>query len=88
MTKFIFFFFFVFFCSAAVSAYVEAYDVIVKGPVAEYLALSQKIGGDVQKHVGPSSAAKICLVNTTTSSLSWSLSHMLATDFIYLRSWC
>ncbi|XP_051246210.1 adenylyl cyclase-associated protein 1 [Dicentrarchus labrax] len=34
----------------AVSAYVEAYDVIVNGPLAEYLSLSQKIGGDVQKH--------------------------------------
>ncbi|KAL7381955.1 hypothetical protein ABVT39_014078 [Epinephelus coioides] len=34
----------------AVSAYVEAFDEIVKGPVAEYLSLSQKIGGDVQKH--------------------------------------
>lgn len=36
--------------SAGVSAYVEEYDVIVKGPVAQYLSLSQKIGGDVQKH--------------------------------------
>ncbi|XP_041664929.1 adenylyl cyclase-associated protein 1 [Cheilinus undulatus] len=34
----------------AVSAYVEAFDEIVNGPVAEYLRLSQKIGGDVQKH--------------------------------------
>nr|XP_046273510.1 adenylyl cyclase-associated protein 1 [Scatophagus argus] len=34
----------------AVSAYVEAFDVIVSGPVAQYLSLSQKIGGDVQKH--------------------------------------
>ncbi|XP_035537805.1 adenylyl cyclase-associated protein 1 [Morone saxatilis] len=34
----------------AVSAYVEAYDVIVNGPLAEYLSLSKKIGGDVQKH--------------------------------------
>lgn len=37
--------------SVAVSAYVEAFDVIVSGPVAQYLSLSQKIGGDVQKHV-------------------------------------
>ncbi|XP_034560472.1 adenylyl cyclase-associated protein 1 [Notolabrus celidotus] len=34
----------------AVSAYVEAFDAIVNGPVAQYLSLSQKIGGDVQKH--------------------------------------
>ncbi|KAK2830622.1 hypothetical protein Q5P01_018553 [Channa striata] len=34
----------------AVSKYVEAYDVIISGPVAEYMSLSQKIGGDVQKH--------------------------------------
>uniref|UniRef100_A0A1A7XVP4 Adenylyl cyclase-associated protein n=1 Tax=Iconisemion striatum TaxID=60296 RepID=A0A1A7XVP4_9TELE len=34
----------------AVSAYVEAFDVIVSGPVAQYVALSQQIGGDVQKH--------------------------------------
>ncbi|KAM3595630.1 uncharacterized protein V6R79_000317 [Siganus canaliculatus] len=33
-----------------VSAYVEAFDEIVNGPVAQYLALSQKIGGEVQKH--------------------------------------
>lgn len=34
----------------AVSAYVTAFDGIISGPVAEYLSLSQKIGGDVQKH--------------------------------------
>ncbi|KAM9340319.1 adenylyl cyclase-associated protein 1 isoform 1-T2 [Symphorus nematophorus] len=34
----------------SVSAYVEAYDEIISGPVAQYLSLSQKIGGDVQKH--------------------------------------
>ncbi|KAI3358772.1 hypothetical protein L3Q82_015171, partial [Scortum barcoo] len=33
-----------------VSAYVMAFDEIVSGPVAQYLSLSQKIGGDVQKH--------------------------------------
>uniref|UniRef100_A0A3Q1HP30 Adenylyl cyclase-associated protein n=1 Tax=Anabas testudineus TaxID=64144 RepID=A0A3Q1HP30_ANATE len=38
-------------CSGArVSVYVEAFDQIVSGPVAEYISLSQKIGGDVQKH--------------------------------------
>lgn len=36
----------------AVSAFVEAYDAVVSGPVAEYMSLSKKIGGDVQKHVG------------------------------------
>ncbi|XP_056154943.1 adenylyl cyclase-associated protein 1 [Lampris incognitus] len=34
----------------AVSEYVEAYDDIVRGPVAQYTSLSQQIGGDVQKH--------------------------------------
>lgn len=34
----------------AVSVFVEAYDEIVRGPVAQYLSLSQQIGGDVQKH--------------------------------------
>lgn len=34
----------------AVCAYVEAFDEIVGGPLAQYLSLSQKIGGDVQKH--------------------------------------
>ncbi|KAK5910970.1 hypothetical protein CgunFtcFv8_005184 [Champsocephalus gunnari] len=34
----------------AVSAYVEAFDVIASGSLAQYLSLSQKIGGDVQKH--------------------------------------
>ncbi|XP_030645158.1 adenylyl cyclase-associated protein 1 [Chanos chanos] len=36
--------------SGVVSAYVEAYDELIAGPVAQYIALSQKIGGDVQKH--------------------------------------
>lgn len=48
----------VFFCSVAGSVYVEAFDEIVSGPVAQYLSLSQKIGGDVQKHVRYSSNAK------------------------------
>lgn len=34
----------------AVSAYVEAFDGIVNGSVAQYISLSQKIGGDVLKH--------------------------------------
>ncbi|XP_072304389.1 adenylyl cyclase-associated protein 1-like [Eucyclogobius newberryi] len=33
-----------------VSKFVEEYDDIVSGAVAQYLSLSQKIGGDVQKH--------------------------------------
>lgn len=37
--------------STAVSAYVEAYDALISGPIAEYVTLSQKIGGDVLKHV-------------------------------------
>ncbi len=37
--------------SSAVSVYVEAYDNWLAGPVAQYTALCQKIGGDVQKHV-------------------------------------
>ncbi|MEQ2164225.1 hypothetical protein GOODEAATRI_004408, partial [Goodea atripinnis] len=36
----------------AVAAFVEAYDEIINGPMAQYVNLSQKIGGDVQKHVG------------------------------------
>lgn len=36
---------------AEVSAYVEAFDALVSGPVAEYMSLSGKIGGDVKKHV-------------------------------------
>lgn len=34
------------------SVYVEAFDDIIQGPVTQYVTLSQKIGGDVQKHVG------------------------------------
>uniref|UniRef100_A0A3B5MN03 Adenylyl cyclase-associated protein n=1 Tax=Xiphophorus couchianus TaxID=32473 RepID=A0A3B5MN03_9TELE len=34
----------------AVAPFVEAYDDIIRGPVAQYVALSQQIGGDVQKH--------------------------------------
>lgn len=37
------------------AAFVEAYDEAIKAAVADYLAHSQKIGGDVQKHVGYSS---------------------------------
>ncbi|XP_055013145.1 adenylyl cyclase-associated protein 1-like [Boleophthalmus pectinirostris] len=33
-----------------VAKFVEEYDDIVSGAVAQYLSLSQKIGGDVQKH--------------------------------------
>lgn len=40
------------------SEYVEAFDEIVSNLVAQYLSLSQKIGGDVQKHVGYSSGAE------------------------------
>ncbi|XP_066531807.1 adenylyl cyclase-associated protein 1 [Hoplias malabaricus] len=36
--------------TGAVSAYVEAFDAVISGSVAEYITLSQKIGGDVQKH--------------------------------------
>ncbi|TRY83224.1 hypothetical protein DNTS_032503, partial [Danionella cerebrum] len=36
--------------SGAVSVYVGAYDNLISGPVAQYMTLSQKIGGDVQKH--------------------------------------
>ncbi|XP_071355328.1 adenylyl cyclase-associated protein 1 [Trachinotus anak] len=34
----------------AVSVFVEAFDEIVSGPLAQYVSLSQQIGGDVQKH--------------------------------------
>lgn len=47
-----------FLSSEAVSVYVEAFDEIVQGSLAQYLSLSQKIGGDVQKHVRHSSHDK------------------------------
>ncbi|XP_010852923.1 PREDICTED: adenylyl cyclase-associated protein 1-like isoform X2 [Bison bison bison] len=31
--------------------YVQAFDSLLAGPVAEYLKISKEIGGDVQKHV-------------------------------------
>ncbi|XP_068431220.1 adenylyl cyclase-associated protein 1 [Clinocottus analis] len=34
----------------AVSVFVEAFDEIVNGPLAQYVSLSQKIGGDVKTH--------------------------------------
>ncbi|XP_049607237.1 adenylyl cyclase-associated protein 1 [Syngnathus scovelli] len=34
----------------AVSAYVEAFDEIISGPMSQYYSHSQKIGGDVLKH--------------------------------------
>ncbi|NP_956203.1 adenylyl cyclase-associated protein 1 [Danio rerio] len=36
--------------SGAVGVYVEAYDGLISGPLAQYFTLSQKIGGDVLKH--------------------------------------
>ncbi|XP_061617004.1 adenylyl cyclase-associated protein 1-like [Phyllopteryx taeniolatus] len=36
--------------SGAVSAFVEAFDEIISGPVTQYYTLSQQIGGDVLKH--------------------------------------
>ncbi|KAL0962448.1 hypothetical protein UPYG_G00340130 [Umbra pygmaea] len=44
----------------AVSAYVEAYDAIITGSVAQYLTLSQQIGGDVQKHADMMKQAFSC----------------------------
>lgn len=59
------------FFPAAVSAYVEAFDVIVSGPVAQYFSLSQQIGGDVQKHAEMMKQAFSCerkLLITASSS--------------------
>ncbi|XP_071755450.2 adenylyl cyclase-associated protein 1 [Centroberyx gerrardi] len=55
----------------AVSAYVEAYDDIINGPLAQYIALSQQIGGDVQKHADMMKQAFSCqrqLLVTASSS--------------------
>lgn len=30
---------------------VEAFDVILKGPVSDYLSNSRAVGGEVEKHV-------------------------------------
>lgn len=57
--------------SGAVSAYVEAYDALVSGPVGEYMSLSKKIGGDVQKHADMMqrafSAERLLLLKASTS---------------------
>ena len=37
--------------SAGTTPYVQAFDSLLAGPVAEYLKISKEIGGDVQKHV-------------------------------------
>ncbi|XP_075995759.1 adenylyl cyclase-associated protein 1 [Genypterus blacodes] len=53
-----------------VSAYVEAFDVIISGPVALYASLSKKIGGDVQKHADMMIQAFSCqrqLISTASS---------------------
>uniref|UniRef100_A0A673LEK4 Adenylyl cyclase-associated protein n=1 Tax=Sinocyclocheilus rhinocerous TaxID=307959 RepID=A0A673LEK4_9TELE len=55
----------------AVSVYVVAYDNLISGPVAQYTALSQKIGGDVQKHAELMKQAFSCqrqLLVTASSS--------------------
>eukprot|EP00066_Takifugu_rubripes_P005283 XP_003969232.1 PREDICTED: adenylyl cyclase-associated protein 1 [Takifugu rubripes] len=61
--------------SAAVSVYVEAFDEIIQGPVAQYVSLSQKIGGDVQKHAdmikqGFSSQRQLLLTASTSQKPS------------------
>ncbi|KAJ8268193.1 hypothetical protein COCON_G00133650 [Conger conger] len=43
-----------------VSAYVEAYDALISGPVGQYLSLSGQIGGDVQKHAEMMKKAFTC----------------------------
>ncbi|XP_015245269.1 PREDICTED: adenylyl cyclase-associated protein 1 isoform X3 [Cyprinodon variegatus] len=55
----------------AAAPFVEAYDDIIKGPVAQYVSLSQKIGGDVQKHAEMMKAAfssQRALISTAASS--------------------
>ncbi|XP_039977091.1 adenylyl cyclase-associated protein 1 [Xiphias gladius] len=55
----------------AVSVYVEAFDKIVSGPVAQYFSLSQQIGGDVKKHAEMMKQAFSCqrqLLITASSS--------------------
>ncbi|KAH0631147.1 hypothetical protein JD844_005299 [Phrynosoma platyrhinos] len=34
-----------------VAEYVQAFDALLAGPVAEYMKISREIGGDVQKHI-------------------------------------
>lgn len=36
--------------SQGAAPYVEAFDSLLAGPVAEYLKISKELGGDVQKH--------------------------------------
>ncbi|XP_034609874.1 adenylyl cyclase-associated protein 1 [Trachemys scripta elegans] len=36
--------------SKGMAAYVQAFDTLLAGPVAEYMKISKDIGGDVQKH--------------------------------------
>lgn len=36
---------------AGVAQYVQAFDALLAGPVAEYMKISKEVGGDVQKHV-------------------------------------
>ncbi|XP_059206229.1 adenylyl cyclase-associated protein 1 [Centropristis striata] len=44
----------------ASSVYVEAFDEIISGPLAQYVSLSQQIGGDVQKHADMMKQAFAC----------------------------
>ncbi|KFR16528.1 Adenylyl cyclase-associated protein 1, partial [Opisthocomus hoazin] len=36
--------------SKGVAQYVQAFDAVLAGPVAEYIKISKEVGGDVQKH--------------------------------------
>lgn len=37
--------------STGVAQYVQAFDALLAGPVAEFTKISREVGGDVQKHV-------------------------------------
>lgn len=39
------------FFPTGVAQYVQAFDALLAGPVAEYTKISKEVGGDVQKHV-------------------------------------
>lgn len=60
--------------AAGAAPYVQAFDSLLAGPVAEYLKISKEIGGDVQKHVrmfGPFSPLLKGLMASSNPNHPW-----------------
>lgn len=77
---------------AGVSQSVEVFDVLLKGPVTDYLNCSRAIGSEVEKHVSDTSAhsedniTNISLIETHSDLVSAYLTLFLANLLILLAT--